>query len=367
MRPAAQFRAMESAMAVSGEADAARDRAQGEVLRAETSVAMLSHTYGPRNDPTQQPNGPSFTDRLLNNIRGTAYTNYINVDTAATQQQTIAQQRLGDTTAAQPNSGEGIELTPQITANGVRLVAPTLAGQATPGNTVPSPTPIGIKTTGRITTRAAAESTLIDAGNGTSDRLDVECRLSSPQRLEKTYVILITDFTITGRDGVREFRRVSGQRVGAIDTKPRKVTLYQTGFPPGFHVTQYRIVLFADGQEVATNLIENQAALSEDEAYHYILNGYLASHKGHTSPPAAMLMWPKAKVGATDSATLRQPIYVSVDATGKVTSVSADPTTPTEVSPAVTETLRYFRFIPALESGNPVNGRAKVVLADFVQ
>ena len=69
---------------------------------------------------------------------------------------------------------------------------------------------------------------------------------------------------------------------------------------------------------------------------------------------------------ATDPAA-NAPVYVSVDATGRVTDVSTDNKRSVPPSPRVASALENFAFVPALNKGVPAAGRAKLVVAEFVR
>ena len=137
---------------------------------------------------------------------------------------------------------------------------------------------------------------------------------------------------------------------------------------PGFVVTKYDVLIYGSGQQVATNLLENSAALSEDDAYQYILSQYLASNKGKTRPPAAVLMAPKSALNLNVAdPELQQPVYVTVTANGTVSKVAGDATGSKDAPAAAKNALTHFRFLPALNNGTQTDGRAKLVVADFVK
>ena len=152
-----------------------------------------------------------------------------------------------------------------------------------------------------------------------------------------------------------------------MDAKPRKVALYQTPFPEGFHLRNYTIALYGNGQEVATNLSDTKMELTRDEAYQYIFVDYLSTHKGQTRPPAAVLMAPRAELKRLPASELSQSVYVHVDKEGHVIKVSTDESGKHDAGSNIASALQYFRFIPALDKGVAVNGRAKLTVAEFVQ
>jgi hypothetical protein len=79
-------------------------------------------------------------------------------------------------------------------------------------------------------------------------------------------------------------------------------------------------------------------------------------------------MVPRAEFRAAVQGTdLTSPIFVRVANDGHVLSVSADESGTRQVTSTQQSALRHFRFVPALDKGTPVEGRAKLVVADFVQ
>jgi hypothetical protein len=139
---------------------------------------------------------------------------------------------------------------------------------------------------------APSRQPIMDYGNGRSDRLDLEFKVSSPEPIDKPYVVVTTEYVAPS--SAEPLRRVLAQRLDRIDSKPRKVKIYETGYPAGFHINECIVSLYANGQEIATNLSPSSMALTREEAYQYIVADYLASHKGQTRPPAAVFIAPRS-------------------------------------------------------------------------
>jgi hypothetical protein len=273
--------------------------------------------------------------------------------------------------AVQTNTSDEIEITPELSNRSASLMVASSA----PGNKSQAGTPAADKS-GDNTAAAAKQAkadgperkTTIhvrDAGGGQSDRFDLEFRISAQRPLDSAYVVVVTEYTAPNHPG-EIYRRVLSTSVGSINSTPRKISLYQIGFPAGFTLRTFTVDVYANGQEVATNLSDTKMTFNRDEAFEYIVANYLASHQGKTLPPAAVLMAPRSELRQVAGlADARSPIYVTVDANGNVVATSADAQGQGKPTAPLLDALKHFRFIPALDKGLPTEGRARLVVADF--
>ena len=78
-------------------------------------------------------------------------------------------------------------------------------------------------------------------------------------------------------------------------------------------------------------------------------------------------MAPRAELKRLPASELSQSVYVHVDKEGHVIKVSTDESGKHDAGSNIASALQYFRFIPALDKGVAVNGRAKLTVAEFVQ
>ena len=128
------------------------------------------------------------------------------------------------------------------------------------------------------------------------------------------------------------------------------------------------MALFANGQEVATNLSEKRLALTSDQAHQFFLIDYLGSHRGATLPPAPMLMTPRSEFRRqVENTETNQIIYANIDKMGNVLAMSTDAAGTQRLPASVESALQNVRFMPALEKGTPVDGRVKVTLAQLAK
>ena len=375
---AEQAQSMQTAMALQSAAEDKRDFLQGQEIRAELEASFADVFVAPGTPPLAKQQARA--DVRLAAV-AQAQQNYMpklfDGQAAIDQSTYVGSDALRAGLAGSANSGDGVELLPVVTDRGVRL---SISGGGAGTGT-------RIAITGDAKSNALAEATtaaqiempptavpaqiverpaIHDFGNGRSDRLDLDFQLSAPQTIDGAFLTVTTEYVTPGSSEV--FRRVLAQKVGTIGHSPRRIRIYETDYPTGFHITNYSINLYAHGQEIATNLSPSRLELTQEEAYQYVVADYLASHQGETHPPAAVLMAPRSELNSYQPpSALATPVYVSVSRDGKVEAVSSDPSQTTGVNPTVRAALEKFRFIPALDKGVPVAGRAKLVVAEFTR
>jgi len=194
----------------------------------------------------------------------------------------------------------------------------------------------------------------------------VSFEVSAPGPLDECHVAIIATYTIPGASGVT-LNKVSFLSLGTLDLDPRKVTCELRGFPAGAELEGYRVALYSNSQEVATNLSARRTEVTRDEALIFLITDYLAGHPGATLPPAPILMVPRSEfVLRLGDAPLDLVIYARVNKDGKIirlsTNASGSGPLPSDLNLAVDQ----IAFVPALEKGKPVEGVAKFKLADLV-
>jgi hypothetical protein len=202
--------------------------------------------------------------------------------------------------------------------------------------------------------------------NGPSRGSEVELTfdLSSPEPLENAYIVVVANYASPGKSEAA--RQISAREFARIDSRPQRVKMTHAASANGLTFKKFDIALFANGQEVATNLSEKRLALTSDQAFQFFLIDYLSAHKGATLPPTPMLMTPRGEfrreVGKTE---INPTIYAKVDKSGNVSAMSTDAAGKQPVPASVESALQKVRFLPALNSGTPVDGRVKVTLAQL--
>ncbi|HWA84705.1 MAG TPA: hypothetical protein VG710_00665 [Opitutus sp.] len=193
--------------------------------------------------------------------------------------------------------------------------------------------------------------------------VDLSFDVSSPQPIDNAYLVVVANY---GDKKGNIARQISARDFGHIGSQSQHVTMSHAASINGLPFTKFDVALFADGQEVATNLSEKRTPLTNDEAYQYFFVDYLSAHKGATLPPAAMLMTPRMEfrrqIEGTDAT---QSVYARVDKNGNIVAMSADKAGTQKLPPATETALQNVRFMPALKGGAPVEGQVKVTLAQL--
>jgi len=198
-----------------------------------------------------------------------------------------------------------------------------------------------------------------------STEVELSFDVSSPEPLDHAYIVVVANYGSTDREG-KAARQISARQFDHVGSRPLHVTMSHAASLNGLPFTKFDVGLFADGQEVATNLSEKRMPLTTDQAYQFFMIDYLTTHKGATLPPAPMLMTPRVNFRQQfDQAEANQPIYASVDKSGSLVALSVDQSGAGKVPATVASALRNVRFMPALNNGAPVDGHLKFTLADL--
>lgn len=356
MAVAEQHEATQTSMAMTTMANLARDRALGKALDLEFSRGLYDSTSGVGG--VQQT--IAIIEARLHGDGGLqlgAWDEYARADRDIAISTSMRHDVMLRAATRTVNDGTEVELIPAITPNSVYLL---VAGE-TVTKKVTTVAPLLAVDATKVDTR------IVDAGGGRSDRFNLAFDVSAPERIDNAYLVLVTEFSPPERPN-EVFRRVLTEKLGTLSPQRRRVDLFQTGFPPGFTVRTYVVTLFAEGQEIATNLSDAKMSMTREEAQQYVFAEHLAANKGKTLPPAAVLMAPRTQLRSLVSdPSARHPVYVSVDENGQVLNVSADSKGKQAPPAAVTNALQHFCFVPALKDGVPTPGRAKLVVTEFIR
>jgi len=198
------------------------------------------------------------------------------------------------------------------------------------------------------------------------DALEVKFELSSEKPLRNAYVVVMANYHT--KDSSKDTQTwLSAKELGAIDSTPRKVWLREGGFPPGFVLEKVNLHVYERGVEIATDLSENRAPLTRDEAHEYLVIDHLSTHKSDTLPARiALAKLPEDWTARTRDASIRQTCYVKVDEAGYVGGLFEDKDCKVKVDdPYLEAVFKDVRFLPALENGKAVDSVAQIKLADL--
>jgi len=215
---------------------------------------------------------------------------------------------------------------------------------------------------GLDTLSAAATNQLNNPVTANPTAVEVSFDVSSAEPLEHAYVVVVANYGA----GTAGARQVAVQPLDRIDRQPRRVRLSHVMAVAGFEFQNFDIGLYADGEEIATNLSAKRVDLTADEAYQVFLSHYLAENAKATRAPAAMLMKPRTvfrRQIARDE--VNRPIHANVDKSGALVRISVDEVGADRAPPAIETAMRSVRFVPALRNGTPVDGQVTFTLAEL--
>ena len=239
----------------------------------------------------------------------------------------------------------------------------TLDASALPGLNLLGGSAIG-ESRSSASTSAALSQNNVPSG---SAEVDLTFDVSSPEPIENAYIVVVANYASPGKSS-EVARQISAREFAHIDSHPQRVKMRHAASINRLPFKKFDIGLFANGQEVATNLSEKRLTLTNDQAFQFFLIDYLSTHQGATLPPTPMLMTPRAEFRRqVEKTETNQTIYANVDKTGNVLSTSTDAAGTQRLSSSVESALQKVRFLPALNNGTPVEGRIKVTLAQLAK
>jgi len=197
-----------------------------------------------------------------------------------------------------------------------------------------------------------------------ANALDIACELSTPRVMHNTYALVLTEFREATSGKSSYILHV--EPVGELGPKPQHMTFTQDGLPPGFILGRVDIHLYRDGQELATNLSEERVDLTAEDALHYLVVCYIASHaKDSLAATPLSIVLPSGFKRQAVAADLERTLYVKVGADGVVQGLSGAPDNLVAVDPYVDSAVRKFRYNPALKEGKPVDSIVELRLASL--
>lgn len=200
------------------------------------------------------------------------------------------------------------------------------------------------------------------------DAFEVSFDISTQQRFEKPYVILVVRYREEPNRPDTARNWVYGQVLPDLSERPRRVRLLRGGFPPGYHIENYHLHIYDQGVEIASNIARKRVELSSEEAFQFSVIEYIARHRDATLRPMPVksLVPPDLPVRlAADQ--INRAVFVKVGKDGLPAAVFEDEGCRKKVGDSELEAaLLELRFNPALEKGKPVEGVAHVALADVI-
>ncbi len=199
------------------------------------------------------------------------------------------------------------------------------------------------------------------------DAVEVAFLVSSEKPLDDAYIVMSAWFQPPDTKPGTLQHWIYARSLGSVGPRPQKIRFTQGGFPPGFKLQRVELHLFNQGDELATNVSPKRVDLTFDEAFQYVGIEYLTSHRGATLPAAPVMgrLPPDWRQRLT-AAQCSRLYFVKVDQGGRPLGAYEDEACSEPVAdPYLESVIREIRFTPALDSGKPVAGTAKLRLGDI--
>jgi hypothetical protein len=243
-----------------------------------------------------------------------------------------------------------------LTDDEVTLDASALPGLKTLGGSPSS----DFRPSGSANTRSLRSN----ASSGTAE-VELTFTVSSPAPLDHAYIVVVANYGSSHKpDEVA--RQISAKEFGHIDSHPQRVKMTHAASINGLPFRKFDMGLYANGQEVATNLSEKRLPLTRDQAFQFFFLDYLSTHKGATLPPTPLLMTPRSEFRhQVEKSDASQKIHAKVDKMGNVVGISTDRAGTLPLPADLQSALQNVRFLPALEKGAPVDGKVEVTLGQL--
>lgn len=213
--------------------------------------------------------------------------------------------------------------------------------------------------------RSALSGTANDPG--LYDAFEVTFRLATERPLPDCHGVLrlLVRDPANPRDPVPVVRFFSLRDPGA---RARKVTILQTGLPPGFGVDSYSVHIYSAGREVPTTLSSNQVEVTADEAHQFLILRHLQQH-AHGQVPVQVIpdFLPAQLSELVPPGQGEQTVDFTIDRNGRVIRVAPTPGSSVTLTLALEAALRNVRFLPAVQNGQPVEGLGTFALVELLR
>lgn len=216
-------------------------------------------------------------------------------------------------------------------------------------------------------TPAMANALALELAEGNYDLVDVSFKLSSPVPLDDPYMVVIVEFSPRGARPGEISTLIHAKGLDPIGAEPKYVRIREGGLPVGFKYLRHEVHIYNRGREVATSESSKRVELSADEARQYLLIEHLAGHKDATLPPQPVAgSLPTTVRQSVSAEQLNRPCYARVSAEGVLIGLFADEGVSLPLADdALVAAFAGAIFKPALAKGKPMNGVARVRLADL--
>jgi hypothetical protein len=203
-----------------------------------------------------------------------------------------------------------------------------------------------------------------DRGAG-HDGFAVSFRASAPEPHARAYGVVRLRIHPPGQPEVT-VQALKTFRLRELTAKPRKFMVRIFDLPPGYTVESYQVHVYADGNELATNLSSNRVELTADEAHQYLIMRHAHLNRAATLPAQVLAdLAPRAAPSGLIAGQESMLVNLGITAEGRVDQVGGDAAISATLSPQLQAALREVRFLPALVDGQPAASTGTFALGEL--
>jgi hypothetical protein len=203
-------------------------------------------------------------------------------------------------------------------------------------------------------------------GQEAYDTFEVSFRLSTSENYDRAYGVLRM-FVRDPTNPAQAAHTLKFFQLRELGPKPTKVTVRYRGLPPGFIMDSYSVHVYADGQELPSNLSRNRVDVTVDEAQQFLILRHLQDNRKGNTPAQVIAELRPARLTALIGGEQRAAtVELAINRDGRVTEILPSIGIATALSPELETAVREVRFLPALVNGNPVDSQGTFALGEFV-
>jgi hypothetical protein len=189
--------------------------------------------------------------------------------------------------------------------------------------------------------------------------LKVQATVSSPIPIAEAYAVGLAVIN-TDEKGPQDVLFM--HRIGKLGPKPRTFLAIKEGLPVEFEIKKVDLHIYSHGEELVTDQSAKQFALTREEVLEYLVLDHSSRNRRQNLP--AEPVWslaPPQLLAAKGPDHFNYPVFVQVDANGRVTSFDSKMIIPPQVRAIVEEMF----FLPALVEGEPTASSLTLNLREF--
>jgi len=199
------------------------------------------------------------------------------------------------------------------------------------------------------------------------DSVDISFEINASELIRDPYIVLLVDVIPDSNTDAEPVTWVHFRNLPDLKPEVNRIRYMDAGFPDGYLVDSYQVLLFGNGAEVATNLSQKRVGLPKDQALTFLMFQYQQEHAGETLDPEPISgFFPYDKVLGMHPDLAQCTMTFKVAANGIILGVDIPKEFQKHLTTDIQYALLHMDFFPALEKGKAVDGEVSLVLADRV-